>query len=211
MGSYQGNISTMQLGYIAFFSLATVFTLGDCTETATKAASPLINCGCQCSPLTWRDAAGHVQGNCRTVDGTGAQWCYVDPNYSSCQDLVPSKRFPSNPWSYEACATPAQGSPLCPGYVAPSAPVVPVPAAPAHVHPEDFHTHPVHVHPVEHHPPHLPCSHNNPVGPSSAVGGQGPSIQEIFGNNGAGGYDPESIGEPRYGDASSKINLPGLN
>merc|ERR1712064_122928 len=84
MGSYQGNISTMQLGYIAFFSLATVFTLGDCTETATKAASPLINCGCQCSPLTWRDAAGHVQGNCRTVDGTGAQWCYVDPNYSSC-------------------------------------------------------------------------------------------------------------------------------
>merc|ERR1712029_654923 len=39
-------------------------------ETVTKAASPLINCGCQCSPLTFRDAKGEVQGNCLTVDGT---------------------------------------------------------------------------------------------------------------------------------------------
>merc|ERR1711911_118995 len=73
----------------------------------TKAASPLINCGCQCAPLTFRDAKGEVQGNCRTVDSTGAQWCYVDTSYSSCADLVPSLRFPNNPWSYEACATPA--------------------------------------------------------------------------------------------------------
>merc|ERR1711923_26483 len=84
-------------------------------ETVTKAASPLINCGCQCSPLTFRDAKGQVQGNCLTVDGTGAQWCYVDAAHSSsCQDLVPSQRFPNNPWSYEACATPSIGSPLCP-------------------------------------------------------------------------------------------------
>merc|ERR1712110_1368129 len=211
-------------------SLAIIATASpvEVENTETKASSPLINCGCQCSSLTFRDANGVVQGNCLTVDSTGAQWCYVDSAFSSCQDLVPSKRFPSNPWSYEACATPAQGSPLCPAYVAPSAPVVPVPAAPAHVHPEDFHTHPVHVHPEEHHPVHpvhpvhptYPVPHNNQVGPSSSavpagpafpVGGQGPSIQEIFGNNGAGGYDPESIGEPRYGDASSKINLPGLN
>ena len=32
--------------------------------------------------------------------------------------------------------------------------------------------------------------------------GLGGTIQEIFGAN--GGYDPESIGEPRQGDASSK-------
>merc|ERR1711874_462292 len=83
-------------------------------QTNEKASSPLINCGCQCSSLTFRDANGVVQGNCVTVDSTGAQWCYVDPAYSSCQDLVPSRRFPNNPWSYEACATPAQGSPLCP-------------------------------------------------------------------------------------------------
>merc|ERR1712014_445315 len=82
--------------------------------------------GCQCSSLTFRDANGVVQGNCVTVDSTGAQWCYVDPAYSSCQDLVPSRRFPNNPWSYEACATPAQGSPLCPVIAAPVAPVVPV-------------------------------------------------------------------------------------
>merc|ERR1712127_197135 len=71
-----------------------------------KAASPLTNCGCQCSPLTFRDSGGLVQGNCRSVDGTGAQWCYVDSHHSSCSDLSPSARFPQNPWSYEACATP---------------------------------------------------------------------------------------------------------
>merc|ERR1712014_70783 len=144
-----------------------------------KASSPLINCGCQCSSLTFRDAGGVVQGNCLTVDSTGAQWCYVDPAYSSCQDLVPSQRFPNNPWSYEACAAPPHTSPVCLGVPAPVLPVAPV--APA-----------------------------VPVVPSSVagVGGQAQTIQEIFGAN--GGYDPETIGEPRHGDASSKINLPGL-
>merc|ERR1711953_215177 len=180
-------------------------------NTETKASSPLINCGCQCSSLTFRDANGVVQGNCLTVDSTGAQWCYVDQAYSSCQDLVPSKRFPNNPWSYEACATPAPGSPLCPGIVAPAVPVVPVapavvPVEPAHVHVEPVH-HPVHpVHPT--YP--VPQPHPHPVAPSSVgpVETVGPTIQEIFGAN--GGYDLESIGEPRQGDASSKINLPGL-
>merc|ERR1719336_3125487 len=122
---------------ILFVSSFSALSLGFPSETQTeenvpavKAPSSFINCGCQCSPLTFRDANGVVQGNCLTVDGTGAQWCYVDSSFSSCQDLVPSKRFPNNPWSYEACATPAQGSPLCPGIVAPA--VVPVvPVAPA--------------------------------------------------------------------------------
>merc|ERR1711992_439167 len=81
---------------------------------STKAASSLINCGCQCSSITFLDSAGVEQGNCKTVDGTGAQWCYVDSTASTCQDLVPSQRFPHNPWSYEACATPAIGTLLCP-------------------------------------------------------------------------------------------------
>merc|ERR1711953_1351778 len=222
------NISTMQhRGYIVFLGLLSAL-LGDCSEAqdsaSEKAASPLINCGCQCSSLTFRDANGVVQGNCLTVDSTGAQWCYVDPAYSSCQDLVPSKRFPNNPWSYEACATPAQGSPLCPVIAAPVVPVVPVapavvPHEPVHVHPT-YPVEPVHVHvpapvPAPVHPTYpVPQSHPHPVAPSSAgpveaVGPLGPgNIQEIFGAN--GGYDPESIGEPRQGDASSKINLPGL-
>jgi len=59
-----------------------------------KAASPLTNCGCQCSSLTFSDSAGVVQGNCRTVDGSGARWCYVDAALgSSCQDLTPSARY----------------------------------------------------------------------------------------------------------------------
>ena len=97
-----------------------------------KAASPLTNCGCQCSSLTFADSAGVVQGNCKTVDGSGARWCYVDAAYgSSCQDLTPSARFPANPWSYEACATPAIGSYECPALVA-------TPAVVVH-HPEDHH------------------------------------------------------------------------
>merc|ERR1712066_980409 len=55
----------------------------------TKAASSSINCGCQCSSITFLDTAGIEQGNCKTVDGTGAQWCYVDSTLSTCQDLVP--------------------------------------------------------------------------------------------------------------------------
>merc|ERR1712083_925084 len=102
----------------------------------TKAASSLIDCGCQCSSLTFRDSAGDEQGNCKTVDDTGAQWCYVDSTLSTCQDLVPSERFPHNPWSYEACATPAIGSALCPAVVTVAdhvhAPVVVSPADHAH-------------------------------------------------------------------------------
>merc|ERR1712001_646792 len=136
------NIFTMQhRGYVVFLGLLSALAIiataspVEVENTETKAASPLINCGCQCSSLTFRDANGVVQGNCLTVDSTGAQWCYVDPAYTSCQDLVPSKRFPNNPWSYEACATPAQGSPLCP-----VAPVYP-PSDSYHHHHHDHHDH----------------------------------------------------------------------
>merc|ERR1712061_861539 len=133
------NISSL----LASLALTATASPVEVENTETKASSPLINCGCQCSSLTFRDANGVVQGNCLTVDSTGAQWCYVEPAYSSCQDLVPSKRFPNNPWSYEACAPPAQGSPLCPAIVAPVIPVVPV--APAVVPHEPVHVHaPVH-------------------------------------------------------------------
>merc|ERR1712013_654170 len=103
-----------------------VLTASSLAVEKTKAASSVINCGCQCSSLTFLDSAGVVQGNCNTVDGTGAQWCYVDSTAGTCQDLVPSQRFPHNPWSYEACATPAIGSLLCPAI-----PAIPVPD---HVH-----------------------------------------------------------------------------
>merc|ERR1712203_425877 len=110
----------------------------------TKAASSLINCGCQCSSITFLDSAGVEQGNCKTVDGTGAQWCYVDSTASTCQDLVPSKRFPHNPWSYQACATPAIGSHLCPAANHVHVPVV-IPAA-EHVHVPVVVPAPTHVH-----------------------------------------------------------------
>merc|ERR1712172_160790 len=108
-----------------------------------KAASPLINCGCQCSSLTFSDSAGVVQGNCRTVDGSGARWCYVDAALgSSCQDLTPSARFPNNPWSYEACATPAIGTHECPAVVASVPATTVVVPAPHHPHPEVFNPYP---------------------------------------------------------------------
>eukprot|EP00092_Neocalanus_flemingeri_P041877 GFUD01045611.1.p1 GENE.GFUD01045611.1~~GFUD01045611.1.p1 ORF type:complete len:232 (-),score=83.46 GFUD01045611.1:74-769(-) len=123
--------------FIFFTILATMAlstTHSKALDSDTKASSPYTNCGCQCSSLTFRDSAHVIQGNCQTVDSTGAQWCYVDSSHSSCQDLVPSQRFPHNPWSYEACATPALGSPLCPNYPAyPSHPTYHHPAAPTDV------------------------------------------------------------------------------
>ena len=50
-----------------------------------------------------------------SADPNGAVWCYVDSLSSTCRDLQPSKRFPNNPWSYEACTTPPRDSPLCSG------------------------------------------------------------------------------------------------
>merc|ERR1712029_27786 len=131
----------------------------------TKAASSLINCGCQCSSLTFLDSAGVEQGNCKTVDGTGAQWCYVDSTASTCQDLVPSQRFPHNPWSYQACATPAIGTTLCPAYntvveVADHVHVPVVVPAADHVHVSA----PTHVHDyVGQHNTEIPQGFNAPI------------------------------------------------
>merc|ERR1739842_282279 len=147
----------------------------------TKAASSSINCGCQCSSLTFRDVDGNEQGNCRTVDGTGAQWCYVDSTLSTCQDLVPSKRFPHNPWSYEACATPAIGSHLCPTVVTVAdhvhAPVVVAPADHVHVPvviPAAEHVHvsaPTHVHDyVGQHNTEIPQGISAPIPKASGLG-----------------------------------------
>merc|ERR1711862_747243 len=140
----------------------------------TKAASSQINCGCQCSSITFLDSAGVEQGNCKTVDGTGAQWCYVDHLPSTCQDLVPSERFPHNPWSYEACATPPEGSALCPAVVAAAdhvhAPVVVASAdhvhlsAPEHVHVPIVVSAPSHVHEyVGQHNTEIPQGLNAPI------------------------------------------------
>merc|ERR1712198_706641 len=77
----------------------------DGQKTGNRAASQQVNCGCQCSNLTFRDKYGRVQGNCKSADHTGAKWCYVNSWSSPCQDKQRSKRF-NKPWSYAACATP---------------------------------------------------------------------------------------------------------
>merc|ERR1712008_492236 len=124
MGRVHGEtFSDFQLVTMFFFypilaSMAIFSAYSKSLDTVNKASSPYTNCGCQCSSLTFRDSANTIQGNCKTVDSTGAQWCYVDSSHSTCQDLVPSQRYPHNPWSYEACATPALGSHVCPNYPA---------------------------------------------------------------------------------------------
>merc|ERR1712203_1258483 len=95
----------------------------------------------------------------------GAQWCYVDSTASTCQDLVPSQRFPHNPWSYQACATPAIGTHLCPAYntVVEVADHVHVPV----VVPADNHVHvsaPTHVNDyVGQHNTEIPQGFNAPI------------------------------------------------
>merc|ERR1712107_765715 len=138
------------------FLALTLVATGASALTLTKdlkAASPLVNLGCQCSSLTFVDSQGQVQGNCRSVDSTGARWCYVDHLPSSCQDLSHSARFPATPWSYEACSTPPENSGhhhhVQPAYTAP-------------VHHQPAYTVPAHPRPNLHCPsspsPSLHCS-----------------------------------------------------
>merc|ERR1711884_697398 len=55
---------------------------------------------CQCNNnLTFQDRYGNTHGACRRADETGRTWCYT---YGGCPDSQPSKRFPQNPWSYQA-------------------------------------------------------------------------------------------------------------
>merc|ERR1712212_1128854 len=131
------------------FLVITLLATGSSALSLTKdlkAASHFVNFCCQCSSLTFVDSHGQVQGNCRSVDSTGARWCYVDHLPSSCQDLSHSARFPNNPWSYEACSTPPEHSG-------------------AHHHHQPAYTAPVHQHPtytvpVQHVPvQHVPVHH----------------------------------------------------
>merc|ERR1711915_9477 len=115
--------------------LLTLLLVSSAYGLSGKAASPLLNIGCQCtSPaLTYLDSQGVTQGNCLTIDHSGARWCYVDLFHSTCQDLRVSQRFQGKAFSYEACATPPVQAP----FVAPvhSHPLpVPVPAFPQAPH-----------------------------------------------------------------------------
>merc|ERR1712024_218520 len=182
--SSTGKLSNQIMFTQASILATLVFSASSLSIESTKAASSLTNCGCQCSSITFLDSAGVEQGNCKTVGGTGAQWCYVDSSASSCQDLVPSERFPHNPWSYEACATPAVGSALCPAVVAVPdhvhAPVVVASAdhvhlsAPEHVHVPVVVSAPTHVHvPVGQHNTEIPQGLNAPI--PKAAGSEAPT------------------------------------
>jgi len=80
---------------------------GTAKPSKDRAPSPTINCGCQCSNLIYKDEDGKVHGNCRSTDDTGAQWCYAEAG-STCQDIQTKTTVHDEPWSYEACATPAR-------------------------------------------------------------------------------------------------------
>merc|ERR1712127_52081 len=120
-----------------------------------KAASPYTNLGCQCSSLTFVDSGGRVQGNCQSADSTGALWCYTS-GHSSCQDLAHSARFPANPWSYQACATPAYLPSHQPAYL----PSHHVPILPSH---QPAYTAPAHHAPVCTAPAYTAPAHHVPA------------------------------------------------
>merc|ERR1712032_881878 len=60
---------------------------------------------CQCDySLTFRDQNGNTHGACQRRDNTGRTWRYTTGRNNNCGDLQNSKRFPNNPWSYNACS-----------------------------------------------------------------------------------------------------------
>merc|ERR1711914_10854 len=80
----------------------------------TRSAAGYENCYCHCSNYVYKDNNGITQGNCKSSDDV-AQWCFVDPLFSDCSDLVKHEKLDKF-WSYEACATPDLGSHQCPIY-----------------------------------------------------------------------------------------------
>merc|ERR1711915_1163829 len=58
---------------------------------------------CSCTSLSFTDHYGNINGNCRSHDAGKGSWCYTTGWNSGCSDLQSSSRFPSNPWSYQAC------------------------------------------------------------------------------------------------------------
>merc|ERR1712130_624471 len=138
---YYSNQKIIMLSkFVTILAMASTISASPLSKVAenTKAASPYVNIGCQCSPLTFLDQYVTTQGNCLSADSTGARWCYVDSAHtSSCQDLRFSARFPNNPWSYEACATPP------PVYAAPQAPLASFTAPHPHPHPAPVPSYPV--------------------------------------------------------------------
>merc|ERR1712012_831317 len=139
---HRNQFTKMMLKTVSLMALMSTISGSPLKTEVTKAASPYVNIGCQCSPLTFVDQYGTVQGNCRAADSTGARWCYIDNAYSSsCQDKRFSARFPNNPWSYEACATPPP-----PTYVSHVPAHVHVPAAPSAAFTAPVNTIPAHHH-----------------------------------------------------------------
>merc|ERR1711971_405423 len=60
---------------------------------------------CQCDySLTFRDQNGNTHGACQRRDNTGRTWCYTTGRNNNRGDLQNSRRFPNNPWSYNACS-----------------------------------------------------------------------------------------------------------
>merc|ERR1711915_57714 len=94
-----------------FFLFLCLGTVTLAVKVNNKAASRDLGCNCQCSNTVLKDKYGKVNGNCKSTD-KGGQWCYVDPRYAQCNDLVKSKRF-NQFWSYQACATPERSSYQC--------------------------------------------------------------------------------------------------
>merc|ERR1711973_323269 len=107
------SVYTMLLLHLTLLASYTVLSL----DTNNKAASFRVNCNCQCSDLTFRDKFNRIQGNCKTADNTGAQWCYTEYG-STCEDQQRSTRFghQGKTWSYQACSTPPRSSPQCNGF-----------------------------------------------------------------------------------------------
>eukprot|EP00092_Neocalanus_flemingeri_P032857 GFUD01035735.1.p1 GENE.GFUD01035735.1~~GFUD01035735.1.p1 ORF type:complete len:230 (+),score=57.61 GFUD01035735.1:70-759(+) len=91
-----------------FFGLDTLLGGGNsnCCNCGTSNNYPSNNYptqsySCQCNNnLTFQDKYGNTNGACRRADETGRTWCYTN---GGCSDGRQSQRFPSNPWSYQAC------------------------------------------------------------------------------------------------------------
>merc|ERR1712209_152557 len=77
---------------VSMMTLVSSLSASPVNVESTKAASPYVNLGCQCSSLTFVDQYGTVQGNCRSADSTelsGATWTAPTPALVKTSSSVP--------------------------------------------------------------------------------------------------------------------------
>merc|ERR1711942_167228 len=142
MGILYPQLTTMKFLYIFGTVLAAAVGMVAGQEVGVRAPAALSieDCLCQCESQVFTDKFGRINGNCKSADRTGKNWCYLKdvqslinqyrsnghqrwngyntvqaqaPVSTTCPDARTSQQFQGKVFGYHACGTPALNDYRC--------------------------------------------------------------------------------------------------